>query len=143
MLQGRLYDGHILDMIEFGVDGKTSIDEFEGAKKGVGAKPMLVFLGDQWENDSLFKKIQNILLDFFKGDKADKISMKGVDHVIACTVVDSKVFVRGYVTTYSKSNNKVPDLSLNPMGPFLDLTIRRHQLASDDMWKVACKKPRR
>lgn len=130
-------------MVEFGVDEKVSIDEIDGAKKGIGSKPMMVFLGDQWENDSLFKKIQNILLDFFKGDKADKISMKGVDHVLACSVVDSKIYVRGYVLTYSKSGSRVPDLSLNPMGPFLDLSLRRHQMASDDMWKIACKKSKR
>lgn len=141
--QGRLYDGHILDMVEFGVDEKVSIEDIEGAKKGIGSKPMMVFVGDQWENDSLFKKIQNILLDFFKGDKADKISMKGVDHLLACSVVDSKIYVRGYVLTYSKSNSRVPDLSLNPMGPFLDLSVRRHQMASDDMWKIACKKSKR
>lgn len=28
------------------------------------------------------------------------------------------------------------------MGPNMDLTIRRNQLASDDMWKTACKQPK-
>eukprot|EP01034_Spumella_vulgaris_P023751 gene23751-30008_t len=137
---GRLYDGHILDMIEFGVDKNISISEIEGPKKGIGAKPMILFLGDQWENDTLYKRIQNLLLDFFRGDKAEKISLKGVDHVMACTVVDGKIYLRGHTIAYQKSESKVPLLSLDPMGPFYDLSVRRSQAASDDMWKTAVKK---
>lgn len=162
-----MYDGHILDMIEFGVDQKVSISEFDGAKKGIGSKPIILFLGDQWENDSLYARIQNLLLDLFRGDRAEKLSLKGVDHVMACTCVDGKVLIRGYTIAYQKSESKVsricshmsirctvislhcdnciaqvPILSLDPMGPFYDLSVRRTQLASEDMWKVACKKPK-
>lgn len=154
-------------MIEFGVDQKVSINEFNGAKKGIGSKPIILFLGDQWENDSLYARIQNLLLDFFRGDRAEKLSLKGVDHVMACTCVDGKVLIRGYTIAYQKSESKVnhlclfignrlysnhlgygcgiiqvPILSLDPMGPFYDLSVRRTQLASEDMWKVACKKPK-
>jgi hypothetical protein len=37
----------------------------------------------------------------------------------------------------------VPNVSLNPMGPFYDLTVRRSQLPSPDMWKAACQKDKR
>jgi ribosome production factor 2 len=70
LVKGRLYEEHILDMYEFGVaDGFKSIDDFKGQKKGRGAKPVMVFLGDQWQNDAVYGHIQNMLLDFFRGDK--------------------------------------------------------------------------
>eukprot|EP01038_Epipyxis_sp_PR26KG_P006875 gene6875-9416_t len=140
LIVGRLYDGHVLDMYEFGAEQYTRIDDFKGPKKGIGSKPILVFNGDQWENDSLYSSIQNMLLDLFRGEKAEKISMSGLDHIISCTIVDSKISIRTYTIGLQKTETKVPNLVLSPMGPFLDLTLRRHQKASEDMWKTACKK---
>ena len=38
---------------------------------------MIIFQGDQWQNDSLYTNMQNMLLDFFRGDKTEKISLDG------------------------------------------------------------------
>lgn len=137
LVLGRTYDGHILDMIEFGVDEQICIQEILGEKKGVGSKPLLVFQGDQWENDTTYKNIKNLLIDIFRGDNIEKISLTGVDHVVSCSCVDGKIFVRTYTLGFSKSNSKTPDVSLNAMGPFLDLTVRRTQLPAPDTWKDA------
>ena len=65
-------------MFEFGVDNiKTSMSDIVGDKKGIGSKPCLIFTGDQWERDSLYKNIQNMMIDFFRGDKITKFSFKG------------------------------------------------------------------
>ncbi len=32
---------------------------------------------------------------------------------------------------------------MSPMGPNMDLTLRRRNIAGDDMWKAACKQPER
>lgn len=142
LILGRSFDGHVLDMYEFGVEEYIGIDEIQGRKKAMGSKPMMIFQGDQWESDSNFKKIQNLLLDFFRGDKPERICLKGVDHVISCTVSEGKVFIRGYSTQFKKSGSKIPNVQLTSMGPNMDLTVRRTQLASEDMWKTACKKPK-
>jgi ribosome production factor 2 len=105
--QGRFFDGHILDMVEFGIENKKSLLDFQGDKKGMGSKPLLLFMGDQWENDNLYKSIQNIFIDFFRGDKATKISLKGVDHAIGFSVVDGKIHLRAYSIGYQKSDSKV------------------------------------
>jgi ribosome production factor 2 len=102
----------------------------------------MIFQGDQWEIDSQFTRLQNFLLDFFRSDKIDKISLKGVDHVLVSTVSEGKVYVRGYMVQFKKSGTKVPNAQLVEMGPFLDLSVRRTNLGSDDMWKAACKKPK-
>ena len=142
LILGRTYDGHILDMFEFGVDSFDSLRSFSGSKKGVGSKPLMVFLGDQWDVDSTFGKIMNLLLDFFRADRLDKIALKGIDHVLSCTVADSKIFIRAYSIGFQKSGSRVPDVSLDGMGPFLDLSLRRTQMASEDLWKTACKQHR-
>jgi ribosome production factor 2 len=112
MLQGRFFDGHVLDMVEFGVEDKKSLLDFVGEKKGMGSKPLLLFVGDQWESDNLYKSIQNIFIDFFRGDKATKISLKGVDHAIGFTCIDGRIHLRGYNLSYQKSDSKVCNITI-------------------------------
>lgn len=80
--------------------------------------------------------------DFFRGDKVDKIALKGLDHVMVCTVADSNVYIRHYAITFKKSGTKVPNVELTPMGPHIDLVLRRTRLASADLWKLALKQPK-
>lgn len=80
--------------------------------------------------------------DFFRGDKVDKIALKGLDHVMVCTVADSNVYIRHYAITFKKSGTKVPNVELTPMGPHIDLVLRRTRLASQDLWKLALKQPK-
>ena len=47
-IQGRTFDGHVLDMFEFGIENFQSINHFDGMKKTIGSKPMLIFLGIQY-----------------------------------------------------------------------------------------------
>lgn len=141
LILGRSYDGHILDLIELGCENYSSVENFPGMKKIIASKPLFAFLGDQWESDTTFSKLQNFLIDFFRGDKIDKLSLKGVDHVIVCAVIEGIVSLRIYIVSFLKSGSRVPTVHLDPMGPFLDLTIRRTQFASDDLMKLACKLP--
>ena len=143
LILGRTYDGHMLDMIEFGVDAHTPLETFKGSKKAMGSKPLMSFLGEQWESDSTFVRIQNLLLDVFRGDKIDMISLKGMDHVLVFTVVESRIMLRGHTLSFKKSGTKVPKVELLPMGPYMDLVVRRTQLAADDLFKISCKRPKR
>jgi hypothetical protein len=52
-------------MVEFGIEVKEAIENMSKSK-GVGSKPAFVFLGDQWENESTFSRIQNLLVGRFK-----------------------------------------------------------------------------
>jgi hypothetical protein len=66
-----------MDMFEFGVRSQQSMSSVLGDKKAVGSKPLLVFTGSQWDSDRLYGHIQNLLIDFFRGDRIGKISLKG------------------------------------------------------------------
>lgn len=128
-------------MYEFGVDNFQGLMSFKGDKKAIGSKPLMVFIGDQWDTDSTYIKIQSLLLDTFRADKIDKIALKGIDHVFCCAVADGKIMVRPYCIDFQRSGTKVPDVVLSGMGPFMDLTLRRTHSPSEDLWKTACKRP--
>lgn len=142
LVLGRMYDGHLLDMYEFGVANLIRVQEFTGSKKKLGSKPLFVFQGEMWEQDSKYERIQNLLLDIFRGPRNDKIALTAIDHIISFTVdKDGKILMRSYATEFLHSGSKVPKLNLVSMGPHMDLTVRRTQTASEDLWKTACKQP--
>jgi ribosome production factor 2 len=142
LVLGRMYEGHLLDMYEFGISDLHRVQEFSGMKKKVGSKPLIVFAGETWENDSKFVKIQNLLLDFFRGPRNDKVALAAIDHMISFSIDDNgKIMMRSYATEFLHSGSKEPTLSLEPMGPNMDLTLRRSQLPSEDLWKTACRQP--
>ena len=142
LILGRIYDGHLLDMYEFGVSNLVRAKEYSGDKKKFGSKPLFVFQGDLWEQDAKYERIQNLLLDIFRGPRNDKIALTAIDHILSFTVDnDGKILMRSYATEFLHSGSKVPNLNLTPMGPHVDLTVRRTQAASEDLWKTACKQP--
>lgn len=99
-------------MIEFGVDNFKKIQEFSGFKKAIGSKPLLVFNGSQWEADATYSKLQNLFIDFFRGDKITKIALKGMDHVISFNLIDGLIHIRSYTVTFKKSGTKVREYTL-------------------------------
>jgi hypothetical protein len=73
-------------MIEFGVAGVRTLESFKGVlKKKEGAKPMLFFAGDGWEQDTKWTRIKNLLigayarhpLDHQTALPSDDLSSKG------------------------------------------------------------------
>jgi len=129
-------------MVEFGVEVINSIENSSNKSKGVGSKPSFVFLGDQWENESSFSRIQNLLTDFFRGDKVDKLSLQALDHVLVFTVSAGMIYMRPFAVDFKKSGSRIPDVELAPMGKQLNLHVRRTQLAKEDVWKLALKAPK-
>lgn len=89
-------------MFEFGVTNHQSIESFAGSKKGVGSKPIILFSGDIWQRDSLYSSIQNLILDLFRGDRADKVSLQGLDHVLFCSFVSGHICIRAYMCNFKK-----------------------------------------
>lgn len=39
--------------------------------------------------------------------------------------------------------NQIPEVVLTPMGAYMDLSLRRTQIAADDIFKGSCRKPKR
>lgn len=100
-----------------------------------------MFSGDQWSSDPKYDRIRNLFIDFFRGDRVEKIHLKALDHVISFSVSNGKIYMRSYAMQFMKSGSKCPNVRVFSMGPHMDLSVRRSTLASDDMWKAACRQP--
>lgn len=148
LVLGRLFDGHVLDMFEFGVNSDTfaaaGSSSMAAHSKAMGSKPIFVFLGEQWDADSTYTRLQNMLVDFFRAERLDKISLKGLDHVLGWAVLeDGRICCRAYTVSFERSGSRVPTVGLEAMGPFMDLTLRRTRLAPSDVWNLALKQAKK
>lgn len=153
LIMGRTFDRHILDMVELGVTRYKSLADYSGGpKKRIGSKPLMLFCGDKWHLEGEFKRLQNMLIDFYKGDPVDKFVLSGMDHMMVFTVAEPTagavtekptVHQRTYFCKLKKNPNgeKVPIPYLVNSGPDMDFKIRRTQFASKEMWNLALKQP--
>lgn len=161
LILGRLFDNRILDMIEMGLiggsDGYTPISAISGPKKMLGAPPLFLFQGDAWDRYHTLGKLQNMLLDVFGATKLTGLSLKGVDHIITVTAVEDagmpaptgstlgdfrgRIHWRAYFISLHRSGEKVPAVELSPMGPYMDLAIRRTQFPSPELEKESMRQP--
>jgi ribosome production factor 2 len=138
---GRMYDFHVVDMVELGIENFTSLSSFKSGSCALGSKPCLLFAGDQFETEVEFIRLKNIFIDFFRGHELKKLVLDGVDHVISFTTAEGRVYFRVFQVILKKSGCKTPRVELEEMGPRFDLVLRRNHLASDSLLKQTCKKP--
>ncbi|KAH9859174.1 Brix domain-containing protein [Lenzites betulinus] len=164
----RMFDHRVLDMCEVGVDMFKSMAEFKTPKATPGHKPLLHFASELFDSHPRFVQLKSMLLDFFNGEVIDSICLAGIEHVIsvslgptppslyaATTTLEAsssdapapsealpKVHIRAYTIRLLASGTRVPRVELTPMGPFLDLTLRRHQEADAELLKQAMRRPK-
>jgi len=142
LIMGRMFDHHVLDMFEFGIERLVQMEKFAGPKVTLGIKPCLVFQGELFDTQQEYQRLKCLLIDFFRGEVVDNIRLQGLEHVWCFTAVENKVHIRSYRINYIKSDTKVPNVELNEIGPSIDLVVRRHKIASDSLYKTARKQPK-
>ncbi|KAJ8603010.1 hypothetical protein CTAYLR_001551 [Chrysophaeum taylorii] len=136
---GRLYDGSLLDMFEFGV-----LEEGGTLNKMLGTKPCLVFVGE-WDADDLTKRLRNFFLDFFRGADVDKVNLAGLEHVLVVAMTREpaiRIAISPNRLRLRKSGTTIPTVNLEESGKPLVLDLRRHHSPSLDLWKTALKQPK-
>eukprot|EP01082_Thalassiosira_pseudonana_P003109 g3307.t1 g3307 contig12:1806797-1807948(+) len=154
LVLGRTFDRRVLDMVEIGILQYRSVGDFPGLpKKRLGSKPLLQFVGDLWQSDVNLKRLQNLLVDFYRGDPVDSLIVSGLDHVMVFTAAEASfggqqenmpiIHQRTYYMKLKKDpkGGKAPAPYLTPSGPDMDFKIRRTKFASPDLWKLAMKQP--
>jgi len=100
---GRTYEHKVLDMVELGILNLSSIqDVIATAQVPYDVQPFVVFQGDLWESDQDFKKLKNLINDFFlmnnrpKGIEIDK----ALKVVVSWSVTeDKKIFLNIFEVT--------------------------------------------
>ncbi|XP_037100946.1 ribosome production factor 2 homolog [Syngnathus acus] len=139
---GRLFDFHVLDMIELGIEKYVSLSEIKLSKCPEGTKPMLVFAGEAFDMNNEYKRLRSLLIDFFRGPSVSAVRLAGLEHILHFTAVDDKIFMRSYRSLLKKSGCKTPRIELEEIGPSFDFVLRRTHLASDDLYKLSHKQPK-
>ncbi|XP_053316034.1 ribosome production factor 2 homolog [Spea bombifrons] len=142
LIFGRMFDYHVLDMIELGVEKFVSLKDIKNCKCPEATKPMLIFAGDAFEINEDYRRLKNLFIDFFRGPDITGVRLAGLEHVLHFTAVDGKVFMRSYKVLLKKSGCRTPRIELEEMGPSFDFVMRRTHLASDDLYKLSMKRPK-
>lgn len=139
LVMGRLFDGGVLDMIEFGVEHYKAIEDFP-ARISLGVKPIMVFAGEPFETDFDMIRIKSLLNDFFQGPRPSSLRVKGIEHVILFTAHGGKIYMRPYLVEQKKmtGTDKLAAVC-HDMGPQLDLVVRRTRIADHEHFTEACK----
>jgi ribosome production factor 2 len=138
---GRIFNGDVLDMFEFGVSQFAAMRDFKSAKPQQGGKPMILLDGAEWEQSGQMRIIANFLVDFFQGAVVSRINLAGLDHVISLAVRDNVIYFRQFIVAMKKSGAAVPRVELTEMGPSFELKLRRSIVADDDVRKEALRIP--
>ena len=145
-------------MIEVGITRFKSMDDYGGKvpKKRIGSKPLMLFVGDLWQQNDHTRRLQSFLVDFYRGDPVDKLVAQGLDHLMVFALTEKfdasnnsvkTIHQRTYFCKLKKNpngatdENKTPLPFLTPCGPDLDMVLRRDQWASPDLWKASLKQP--
>ncbi|XP_019501914.1 PREDICTED: ribosome production factor 2 homolog isoform X1 [Hipposideros armiger] len=139
---GRMYDYHVLDMIELGIEKFVSLKDIKNSKCPEGTKPMLIFAGDDFDVTEDYRRLKSLLIDFFRGPTVTNIRLAGLEYVLHFTALNGKIYFRSYKLLLKKSGCRTPRIELEEMGPSLDLVLRRTHLASDDLYKLSMKMPK-
>ncbi|XP_030627457.1 ribosome production factor 2 homolog [Chanos chanos] len=142
LIFGRMFDFHVLDMFELGIEKFTSLKDIKNNKCAEGTKPMLVFAGELFDLDPEYKRLRSVLTDFFRGPTVSAVRLAGLEHVLHFTALEGKIYMRSYRVLLKKSGCRTPRIELEEIGPAFDFVLRRTHLASDDLYKTAHKQPK-
>ncbi|CAI0469490.1 unnamed protein product [Linum tenue] len=138
---GRTYDHQIYDLVEVGVENFKPMESFKYDKKlapQVGSKPFITFAGEGFESIDELKHLKEVLLDLFRGEVVESLSLVGLDRVYVITAVSSdRVFLTHCAVRLKKSGSVVPRIELVEVGPSMDLVVRRHRLPNESLRKEA------
>uniref|UniRef100_A0A672NU77 Ribosome production factor 2 homolog n=1 Tax=Sinocyclocheilus grahami TaxID=75366 RepID=A0A672NU77_SINGR len=142
LIFGRMFDFHVLDMFELGIERFVSLRDVKTDTCPEGTKPLLVFAGELFETDREHQRLRSLLTDFFCGPRVSAVRLAGLEHVLHFTALEGKIYMRSYKVLLKKSGCRTPRIQLQDMGPSFDFVMRRNHMASDDLYKTAHRQPR-
>lgn len=96
LVAGRMYDSHILDMVEFGIERYRGLKEFKTQKVSLGIKPCLLFAGELFEHNHEYRRIKNLLVDMFQREKIQAVRLQGLEHALLFTAAEDQIYLRSY-----------------------------------------------
>ncbi|PSN38061.1 Ribosome production factor 2 [Blattella germanica] len=93
---GRMFDHHVLDLFELGIEKYKALKEFKTQKVTLGIKPCLMFAGEPFEHNHEYKRLKSMFIDLFKREDVGALRLQGIEHVLMLTAAEEKIFFRSY-----------------------------------------------
>ncbi|GAA6059396.1 hypothetical protein JCM10212_003628 [Sporobolomyces blumeae] len=87
----RCFAGEVMEMLEVGIEEIMAMSSFKGVKSTAGSVPLFHFGATEphttlWDSHPTFQQFKSIMLDFFRGNEMDGVSLKGLERVISVTI---------------------------------------------------------
>ncbi|CAK9290792.1 unnamed protein product [Gordionus sp. m RMFG-2023] len=143
LIIGRMFDFHVLDIYEFGMQNYVPLKDFQKSKIMEGSKPALIFNGLRFDSDPTFKRLKNLLIDVFRGPQIDALAINGIEHVISFTLCEDIDLISFRSFKLIKAGNNEPgDQCLDEIGPRMDMMYKRSNIASEELFKKSIKLPK-
>lgn len=115
------------------------------------------FASELFDTHPRFIQLKSMLMSLFNGEAVESIYLKGLEHVISVSLAPTpatlntttesttplpKVHIRTYTTRLLASGSRIPRVELTPMGPSMDLVLRRHTNPDPELLKQAMRRPK-
>ncbi|MCJ1479700.1 hypothetical protein MMC13_008386 [Lambiella insularis] len=149
----RCFGGNLLDMMEGIVQQGTArtLSQFGGAKCRVGTKPLLSFVGTQFEaegSSTKFTLAKSMFMDFFKGADVQEVDVEGLQWMISFAAAEEgeqegkreMIYMRCWRMVTKRSGQRLPRVEIEEMGPRIDFRLGRVREADEGVLKEALKK---
>lgn len=139
---GNTFDRKLLDAFEFEITNFIPQEYLEAKIEfEPNCQPILVFIGEKFETDSVFQRFKIFMMDFYMQDRLKEVNITDLKRVITfVSTPDDKILIRNYQAS-SIGEYSLKKMNLEEVGPSYDLKKRRNHLSSDDDFKLACKQP--
>lgn len=130
-------------------------------KSTPGHKPLMHFASPLFDTHPRFMQLKQHLIALFNGEAIDSISLAGIEHVISVQLSPlpnptqplpgqmaddpallPTVHLRTYILSLKSSSTRVPYIELVPMGPSLDLRLRRYTEPDPVLLASSFKRPK-
>lgn len=148
----RFFNHKVYDMIELSIQNNVKLlQDFKKLTFTIGLKPMFVFNGPAFDNHPVFQQIKSLFLDFYRGDETDLQDVAGLQHIIALSAGEIEdpnstalplLHFRTYKLKTYRSNQKVPRVEIDEIGPRFDFKIGRRVAPAPEVEKDALEKPK-
>lgn len=133
-------------MFEFGIEKYRGTSVFKGPQHiTADLKPILIFQGEQFEVSEKHKRIKSLLIDFFRMWDMKEVNIEELRRVMVFTCRGEKdpIEVRNLESDeISEANVARKTVPFREVGPCFDMRLRRDKMATFELFKHACKKPK-
>ncbi|CAH2353397.1 ribosome biogenesis protein Rpf2p [[Candida] railenensis] len=149
----RFFNHKVYDMVELSIqaDDCKLLQDFKKLTFTIGLKPMFVFNGPAFDHHPAFQHIKSLFMDFYRGDETDLQDVAGLQHIIALSTGEIEdpnsttlpmLHFRVYKLKTYRSNQKVPRVEIDEIGPRFDFKIGRRISPAPEVEKDALSKPK-